>query len=223
MNKYKPWGKQKELQKKDIPTALDIQNIINSIEDVRVKVLVILEYLTAGRVSELVGRKEYYKYSKEKIEGLKIIDIVVNKEGLESYKYRYKVIENGITKRNIAFIDMKGREVMLIRLYNRKHKNKHKKEIPIPIDKEMALVNIVKDYLETLDYNQPLFEFGRIQAYNLIMKATDFNNHFFRHIRATHLVVYHDYNEYKLVRFMGWTDSRPAKAYMELRTHDLLY
>lgn len=222
-DKLKPWGKQKLLLQKDIPSLIEINSLIAAIPNPRTRALVILEYLTGGRVSELVGRKEHYLYSKEAIEGAKAIAQIKNKEGGVILKYKILQEEIGIKKNNLLITEMQGRKVLLIKMYNRKNKTKKRKEIPIPIDKEEAMIAYLVDYLNTLAPEGRLFPFGRIRAYQLVMAATGINNHFYRHIRASHLVMYHDYNEYKLIRFMGWSDGRPAKSYMALRTQDLLY
>jgi len=67
-----------------------------------------------------------------------------------------------------------------------------------------------------------LFNFGKTRAYQIIRQATGWNNHWLRHLRATHLVLYHDFNEQLLIKFMGWTNSLPAKHYMELKWTDIL-
>jgi len=127
-----------------------------------------------------------------------------------------------VKKKDITFQHMRGRAVLLINMPNRKHKLRHFKDIPIPIDKEQVLLELLNQYLKTLSDNDVLFNFGRTRAYQLVRKATGWNNHWLRHLRATHLVLNHDFNEQLLIRFMGWTNSLPAKHYMELRWSDIL-
>ena len=67
-----------------------------------------------------------------------------------------------------------------------------------------------------------IFPFGKIRAYQLIRGTVGWNNHWIRHIRLTHLVVYHDFNEQLLLRFAGWTTTLPAQNYMEIRWVDFL-
>jgi integrase len=45
--------------------------------------------------------------------------------------------------------------------------------------------------------------------------------HYFRHCRLTHMVTEFDFNDQELVKYAGWTDSKPAKWYMSLKTTDL--
>jgi len=45
--------------------------------------------------------------------------------------------------------------------------------------------------------------------------------HYFRHCRLTHLVTEFDFNDQELVKYAGWSDSKPAKWYMSLKVTDL--
>ena len=45
--------------------------------------------------------------------------------------------------------------------------------------------------------------------------------HYFRHCRLTHMVTEFDFNDQELVKYAGWTDSKPAKWYVSLKTTDL--
>jgi len=127
-----------------------------------------------------------------------------------------------LRKKDLNMVYKKGRDVLLIRIVNRKNKKRKWKTIPIPIDKEETLLKLLNEYLRDLNENDVLFNFGKVRAYQLLMKETGFNNHWIRHIRLSHLVIYHDFNDQLLTRFAGWTDSRPAKHYIELRWTDIL-
>ena len=127
-----------------------------------------------------------------------------------------------LKKKDIELQYKHNRAVMLINMPNRKHKTRHFKDIPIPIDKEEVLIKFLNEYLKIKYMEDILFNFGKIRAYQLIRGATGFNNHWLRHLRLTHLVLNHDFNEQLLVRFAGWTNSLPAKEYMEIRWSDIL-
>lgn len=45
--------------------------------------------------------------------------------------------------------------------------------------------------------------------------------HYFRHCRLTHCITEFDFNDQELVKYAGWTDSKPAKWYVSLKTTDL--
>ena len=127
-----------------------------------------------------------------------------------------------IKKKDLIFKYTRGRSVLLVNMPNRKHLTRHFKDIPIPVDKESVLLELLTPYLKSLNDDDVLFPFGLIRAYQLIRDSSGFNNHWLRHLRLTHLVLYHDFNEQLLVRFAGWTNSLPAKSYMEIRWSDIL-
>ena len=45
--------------------------------------------------------------------------------------------------------------------------------------------------------------------------------HYLRHCRLTHCITEFDFNDQELVKYAGWTDSKPAKWYVSLKTTDL--
>jgi len=136
---------------------------------------------------------------------------------------RVSEIVEDLKKGDIFFTERKERKVMLIDMPNKKHKKRKRKEIPIPLDREDEgfFAQIIINYLRFLSDEDVLFGFSRQRAWQITQKY-GFNPHFLRHIRLTHLVVYHDFNEFLLAKFAGWTDTRPAKHYMELRWTDIL-
>jgi len=135
---------------------------------------------------------------------------------------RVSEVIRDVKKKNIQLQYKHNRAVMLINMPNRKHRTRHFKDIPIPLDKEGVLIKYLNEYLKTLYMEDILFKFGKIRAYQLIRGATGFNNHWIRHLRLTHLVLNYDFNEQLLVKFAGWTNSLPAKEYMEIRWSDIL-
>lgn len=133
-----------------------------------------------------------------------------------------EVVCGNLKKSDLEFRYKYTRAVLLIKMPNRKHRTRHWKDIPIPLDKEGVLLKMLNEYLRKLYPEDKLFDFGVVRCYQLIRKATGFNNHWLRHLRLTHLVLNYDFNEQLLVRFAGWTNSLPAKEYMELRWSDIL-
>ena len=113
--------------------------------------------------------------------------------------------------------------VMLIDLPNRKNKKKSHKLIPINLNNEFEkkLFKLVLEYISNVPDSQTLFHHTRQWGWRTLRKY-DFNPHFLRHIRLTHLVTQRNFSDQKLAMFAGWTDSRGAKPYMELKWRDLL-
>jgi len=127
-----------------------------------------------------------------------------------------------LKKKDLELVHKRGRDVLLIKLKNLKNRTRKFKTIPVPLDKELELIQMLNEYLGTVHEDEPLFDFGKIRAHQLLMKHVGFNNHWLRHVRLTHLTAYYDFPDQLLVRFAGWSDSRPAKSYSELRWSDIL-
>ncbi len=224
INRRVAWSRQKELQKKyayeEVPDIDELKNIIDRInvgkvdivkQTKRAKALFAMYYLTACRVSEIVKVTNLWKKKYIK-EGNKFKEI-----SKEPIKHNYPGIKKGEIKFGMEY----DKQCMYIRTENRKHKERTTKRQPIPIELEQPIVEFIKDYIKDIDDDTVLFNFKSKRATQIIVDSTDFNVHFIRHIRATHLVTKYDFNEQALIKFMGWTDARPAKNYMELSSKDI--
>lgn len=201
INNRKPWSMQKELQNpyKDITTPNEILNIVYGIRKDRLRSLFVLTYLTAGRIRELIQ----YKHYKDK-----------------------KNVHPSIKRKDIHFTKKDGRDVMLIKLRNLKQKENSRrriKEIPITLDNEFhrKLVNSIMDYISQKEMDEELFPFKYQFAYKNLFKKIC-NPHWLRHIRLTHLIKYHDFSDLLLQRYAGWSNTKPASIYSELRWGDFL-
>jgi hypothetical protein len=204
----KPWYHQSFLKGEKIPTVEKIIEIANDIEKDRIRCLFVLDYLTAGRMQEIV---RFRGYDTLKVNGKK------------------KKVFNGITRESIKEDDLNivledGRKILLINLRNLKNKNRKRKEIPVPLDikDNETLFKLMLPYLKTLKEGEELFPFSYKNAYKIFASEL-WNPHWTRHIRLTHLVTVYGYKESQLLRYAGWSDSRPAKHYVEMNWKDLLY
>lgn len=130
-----------------------------------------------------------------------------------------------ICKNDLTIVTEDLRLILLINLRNQKNKVRKRKDIPVPLDvKENAILwNMILDHINTVGTNEELFPISYQNAYEIITKLTTWNPHWIRHIRLTHLVTVYGYKEHQLIRYAGWTDSRPAKHYIEMNWKDLLY
>lgn len=233
------WQRQKKLKEmysfSEVPSISEIDHIINDIkigkididrQSKRAKALFSMYYLTACRASEIV------KVSKLRRRRLKVS--TVYEEGIKKKIYELDhdnnpVIENWIEEHNflgtrkcdIVEKVFSGFKCLEIRTENRKNKNRKTKLLPLPIEKEGRILKYIYEYLSILSEDQVLFPFSTRRAAQIINGTTGFNLHFIRHIRATHLITLYDFNEQMLIKFMGWSDSRPAKHYIELRSSDI--
>jgi len=178
-------------------------------QTIRNRALFAMYYLTACRVSEITKCKQLIETRSYEIDNKKIVN---------TWKVKHEYL--GIRKKDITFDIVREKEMMHIRTENRKNKKKTTKKQPIPISKEKDIVKFVTDYLAILKDEAILFPFTPQRAIQIINQV-DFNVHFIRHIRATHLIIKYDFNEQALVQFMGWTDARPADYYVRLNTTDV--
>jgi len=193
--KNPPWSKLLLLKEEKIPDLAEIIELAQGIDNGRNQALFILAYLTAGRIREIVSKRDK----------------------LGNYR-------SSIKKSDLKIVQEKGRNVLIINLRNEKNRNRKRKEIPVPLDiKENVIFwNMIIDYLNSLENDEELFHISYQNAYGIISKL-GFNPHWIRHIRLTHLVTVYGYKEHQLIRYAGWTDSRPAKNYIEMDWTDLLY
>ena len=172
-----------------LPTMADIMTASQQYSNPRDRVLFLLTYLTAGRVSEVVS----------------------------------------IRAEDIQPTYHEGREVITITMPNRKHRVRHSKVIPIAMDmpQEKALMEPVLEYakgktgLLLAREGRPGEGIKELRAWQIIGTA-GFNPHWLRHIRLTHLETVYGLSGERLKVFAGWTDTRPAKNYMELNWGDVL-
>lgn len=115
-----------------------------------------------------------------------------------------------------------GREVIQIQMPNRKNKMRHRKDIPIPLDREDERLLIEPILSHVSAHRGSLFQFSsRARAWQILRKA-GCNPHWLRHVRLTHLETIYGMSPERLRIFAGWSDSRPAKHYLELNWGDLL-
>ena len=130
-----------------------------------------------------------------------------------------------IIKSDMMITNEDGRSILLVNIRNQKNIERKRKDIPIPLDiKENALLfNMMLNHLNSLKDNEELFPICYQNAYEIITKISSWNPHWIRHIRLTHLVTVYGYKEHQLRIYAGWTDSRPAKNYLEMNWKDLLY
>jgi len=209
------WKKQDyRLDTQPIPSEKKFIEFIKSIKDQKEQFLILIVYLLAGRITEIIGRKKLIKY-----------DYTCN-------IYREYPAIKPLTKERFSIIDkktiekdgkIKKRKVLLVNIYNEKSKVKTKrfKDIPIPLDTYGVLVSLILKYVETKDEREPLIPYSYMKVWRILDKY-NLNPHLLRHYRLTHLVVHHGYGEYKLQQYAGWTDTRPAKHYVSMNWSNLL-
>ena len=121
-----------------------------------------------------------------------------------------------LRKKDIEFETINGKEVVIFRLTNLKNRTTKLKSNAIPLRQESELVKILKEYIELLGPEDLLFDFGSRRAEQLIAEEIDWNCHWIRHCRLSHLVIYYQFDGILLMKFAGWSDLRMADRYLQL-------
>lgn len=181
-------------------------------------------YLTAARVQEVLGLRNYYTRL---------------------------IVYPPILKKQISYKEIQGKDCMVIEnmpVYKRKLQqgNVPLRNCVIIIEHEKELVKYIQDYIKksVLYPNQALFwsntpftmkkgEASPVITYqtgigiaNLIKyplnnmddstKDRQGFNHYFRHLRLSHLAKNYGFNDTLLRTYVGWADSRMAAKYTHL-------
>ena len=196
----KPWDIQKRNDKPDvlIPSVTKMIEIIESINNPMAQALIGLTYLTGGRISELIRGNEK-KYGREM---------------------------PGIKRKQIDLDNVDGHKTLKIQLRNlKKRDNKEAyKIIPVPLDIESnkKIVGLIWNYIKQFEPDEEIFTIKYTRAREIILKYTEWNAHWIRHIRTNHLLTHYNFKE-ELVRVhMGWKDLRPLSRYSGLKWRDIV-
>lgn len=228
--KAPPWRKQRVLKKQAIPTQGQLLQRLSELETRQERVLFALAYLTGGRITEIVPvrflRKNHYKSELVKSkQGIEYYRIQRNENGSPCIASVDRIEKNypGLLKQDITLEQVRGKEVMIISMENRKNKEFTRKNIPVSLERERAFVDIVWSYVCDLPTAKTqLFEGYSVARAEKIMGKLGLNPHFMRDIRLTHLVTIYDFNSYLLTKFAGWKNPRPADRYIRLGVSDIV-
>lgn len=177
--------------------------------DIRDKFLISLLYLTAARIEEVVGLVN--QQTREMIlPGLRVGDIIEQK---------YDGIPILLIK-DIPILKRKEKGKRLIKY----------RTAAIKVDDDKEFVEHIKAYMkyvEKLHPNQPLIQITYQTGWNISkkIKLPDGNNafnHYWRHLRLSHLASDYDYNDGQLREYVGWADSKMAAKYVHLSWQHLM-
>jgi len=131
-------------------------------------------------------------------------------------------------------------DVLLVNLYTAKNKLIDFRNLPIINDGiYKKMLDPVIEYVNQSEYGLRLFKMTRQMAYNnlsrkwITIRATHkkrvienyklkLRPHYLRHCRLTHLVTVHNFNEFSLMQFAGWTNIKPAMFYVRQNWKDLV-
>lgn len=170
-----------------------------------------LLYLTAGRVEEIVGliRYRYYK-DKER-------DVMI--------------ITEPIKRHQIEFAQLHDEDYMLINqipTLKRKLENNQipLRNIPVYIKNERFFVNCIKEYIKNMSFESSLFNFTPAKAWTICHNIRTKNgnpafNHYFRHLRLSHLAKDYGFQSLDLQQFVNWANAMMAGKYIHFNWQTL--
>ena len=179
------------------PTKQQLIHLISIVPNLKHQALFILLYITGCRISEITGRTQQGKTLHEPI-----------------YKHQVELKEE------------EGRQTFIIqnvKVLKRRTTTIIRKTIRLPIDPEKQFLEPLMTYIDTLEMDEPLFNYHPGYVWELAKKyfGQNYFPHFFRHTRATRLASDYGFNAIELATFLGWGDTRVAMTYTHLSTQDL--
>jgi len=166
----------------------------------RNKALISLLYLSARRISELVGRT------------------CTTKKG-KTLKWE------GVRVRNFTRMEIAGRQVLVMRTQILKKSKVYLADTILSMGDEPFISHVLKwiNYLgDRHGEDAKLFEVNRSRCFQIVKQLDPkINDHWFRHMRLSHLAEY--LNPYQLTKRIGfWESINPAVSYVHGRVGDYL-
>jgi len=187
-----------------LSTMKDCKNIM------KYKALISFLYLTASRVEEVVGLVN--QHTRDMIvEPLRISQVSFETEGGQDFM----VIKNiPSLKRKINKKDAFGNDQGLI----------PRRTVGVLIKDERELVKYIQDYLllvEEKNTGLPLFKMSYQWAWAIssriaINEEKNAFNHYWRHLRLSHLAEHYGFTDMQLQQYVGWANTNMASKYVHL-------
>jgi hypothetical protein len=130
----------------------------------------------------------------------------------------------GVRPCDIRFMMHAGKEIMVVKIVNRKNRIHHEKELPVVVELEAPLVKFIRDYADSMpDKTASMFHFNAVTGWGFTRKHLGFTPHFLRHCRLTHLSAPpYRYDHMRLMKYAGWTNTVQADRYIHTRWDDFL-
>lgn len=136
---------------------------------------------------------------------------------------RVSEIVKRLRRMDIKQTDVEGEPfLMFTHLFTCKNKQHPERNIPIKIERERELVNVLAEYLALFDTGEAiLFDMTKQRAWQLMKRMCGQRTHYIRHTRLTHLVTEYGLTETALTKMAGWSNSKPAVVYIHLGWKDI--
>jgi integrase len=175
----------------------------------------------------MLMRPEQYPYEEIK---KRILDISGHRDRCccaMLYGFGQRISElRQLTIDDVMEVEIQGKRCLRIHSVTEKNPTNHERFIAIDMQKEAWLVKIIRDFLQ--GKRGIIFPYHRATLWRWCYEAVGFNPHGFRKIRLTHLATKQipqqerAFTDQQLTKFAGWSDGRPAKAYVRLQIEDII-
>jgi len=170
--------------------------------DARSQALVALLFLTGARVSEICQYKKTTFVNGKKI--------IIKKNSIRKDQFYKEKDEKGND-----WIIIRGVRVL-------KRREEVYRRIPISLKHNEEIWNFVRNYLNQLEYDAPLFKFSRQYAYHIVRYATGLFPHALRDIRVPDLTKTEGWRDSDRVKFIGWKSRNMLEHYDSIDVSDLM-
>lgn len=136
---------------------------------------------------------------------------------------RVSEIVRRLRKNQIIFMAREGKEDLVFNgLWTEKNPSHPLRTIPIPVEKEKPLVDVLMRYLATVRSDDAvLFPISRQRAWSILKRLCGERCHFLRHTRLSHLVTFYGLNETTLMRMAGWRSRKMVDTYAHFGWEDI--
>lgn len=173
--------------------------------DIRNHALIAFLYLTACRISEVVGIKDKFdknKYSVEPLRKSQISKLIIygskiwRVEGLPVLKRKLKIGK-----------DLDGNTITSYALRN----------VSVLIDQEEEFIAYIEKWLKLLPEDDSIvFNLTRNHSWRICLNFENSYNNYWRHCRLTNLATDYGFTDLQLQHFIGWSNSQMAEKYTHL-------
>jgi len=191
-----PWGLHLELLNRELLPLPEFINKVVNCKDLMIACIVSLIYLTGSRGGEIMRKKFPEK------ESIKLKDFQMSNNG------EYLIITSPVFKLRNSSKIRKNPTLRFKKAYIKLD----------PSDMYYPLFEIIDKYLDSLTNEEkmnpetPLFKIQYGTLRKNLKKYLNWNPHYIRHLRASHLVQYHNFNDLDLRDFFGWiTGDMPTR------------